>query len=45
MQIKVDRRMRGGLLLTNSYTLGRAYSYSNGDGGGTISTPADLERG
>ncbi len=42
MQMKVDRRMRNGLLLTNSYTLGRAYSFSNGDGGGTISTPADL---
>jgi Carboxypeptidase regulatory-like domain len=45
MQVKVDRRLRGGLLLTNSYTLSRAYSYSNGDGGGTISTPADPERG
>jgi hypothetical protein len=45
MQIKVDRRMRGGLLVTNSYTLGRAYSYSDGDGGATISTPADPERG
>jgi hypothetical protein len=37
--------MRNGLLLTNSYTLGRAYSFSNGDGGPTISTPADFERG
>lgn len=45
MQVKVDRRMRHGLSLTNSYTLGRAYSFSNGDGGGTISTPADWERG
>jgi hypothetical protein len=45
MQIKVDRRMRGGLLITNSYTLGRGYSYTNGDGsGGTIPTPADIER-
>jgi hypothetical protein len=44
MQIKVDRRMRGGLLMTNSYTLGRAYSYSNGDGAATIATPADFER-
>jgi len=45
MQIKVDRRMRGGLLLTNSYTLGRGYSYTNGDGsGGSIPTPADIER-
>ena len=44
MQVKVDRRMRGGLLVTNSYTLGRAYSYSNGDGSATIRTPADFER-
>ena len=45
LQIKVDRRMRGGLLVTNSYTLGRGYSYINGDGtGGTIPTPADIER-
>jgi hypothetical protein len=45
LQIKVDRRMRGGLLLTNSYTLGRGYSYTNGDGsGGSIPTPADIER-
>ena len=45
MQVKIDRRMRNGLLLTNSYTFARAYSFANGDGGGTISTPADLERG
>ncbi len=45
MQVKLDRRMRGGLLLTNSYTFGRAYSFANGDGAGTISTPADPERG
>jgi hypothetical protein len=45
MQIKLDRRMRGGLSLTNSYTLGRGYSYTNGDGtGGGIPTPADIER-
>ena len=45
LQVKVDRRMRGGLLLTNSYTFGRGYSYINGDGtGGTIPTPADIER-
>ena len=45
LQIKVDRRMRGGLLVTNSYTFGRGYSYINGDGtGGTIPTPADIER-
>jgi len=45
MQVKLDRRMRGGLSITNSYTLGRGYSYTNGDGtGGTIATPADIER-
>jgi hypothetical protein len=45
LQLKVDRRMRGGLLITNSYTLGRGYSYSNGDGtAATIPTPADIER-
>jgi hypothetical protein len=45
LQVKVDRRMRGGLLVTNSYTFGRGYSYINGDGtGGTIPTPADIER-
>jgi len=45
MQVKVDRRMRAGLMLTNSYTLSRGYSYTNGDGtGGTVPTPADIER-
>ncbi len=45
LQLKVDRRMRGGLLITNSYTLGRGYSYSNGDGtAATIPTPADIQR-
>jgi hypothetical protein len=44
MQIKVDRRMRGGLLVTNSYTLGRAQSYATGDSGPSISTPADFSR-
>jgi hypothetical protein len=27
MQVKVDRRMRGGLMVTNSYTLGRGWNY------------------
>jgi hypothetical protein len=44
MQVKVDRRMRAGFMLTNSYTLGRAYSYSNGDGAATIATPAEFDR-
>jgi hypothetical protein len=29
MQVKVDRRMRGGLAVTNSYTLGRGWDFSN----------------
>jgi hypothetical protein len=44
MQVKVDRRLKNGLLVTNSYTLGRGYNYFNGDNNGTISTPADFER-
>jgi len=44
MQVKVDRRLRDGLQMTNSYTLGRGYNYFNGDSNGTISTPADFER-
>jgi hypothetical protein len=30
MQIKVDRRMRNGFMMTNSYTLGRGYNYDDG---------------
>jgi hypothetical protein len=44
MQIKVDRRLTGGLLMTNSYTLGRGYNYFQGDSNGSIGTPADIER-
>jgi hypothetical protein len=44
MQVKVDRRLKNGLLVTNSYTLGRGYNYFNGDSNGSISTPADFER-
>ena len=29
MQVKVDRRMRNGLMVTNSYTLGRGWNYSD----------------
>ena len=29
MQVKVDRRMRNGLMITNSYTLGRGWNYSD----------------
>jgi hypothetical protein len=44
MQVKIDRRLRNGLQMTNSYTLGRGYNYYNGDSNGTIATPADIER-
>src|SRR5262245_20050924 len=44
LPVKLARRLSGGLLVTNSYTLGRAYSYSDGDGGTTIRTPAEFER-
>ena len=44
MQVKVDRRLKNGLLVTNSYTLGRGYNYFNGDSNGSIDTPADFER-
>ena len=41
LQVKVDRKFRGGWLLTNSYTYGKARDYSNENTG--ISTPADPE--
>ena len=44
LQVKVDRRLTGGLLMTNSYTLGRGYNYFQGDSNGSIETPADFER-
>jgi hypothetical protein len=44
MQVKIDRRFTNGLLMTNSYTLGRGYNYYQGDSNGTIATPADVER-
>jgi hypothetical protein len=44
MQVKVDRRFRNGLLITNSYTLGKGESYDGGDSNGSISTPIDIER-
>ncbi len=42
LQVKVDRRLRRGLLLTTSYTLSRAINYD--DESNNISTPADLHR-
>jgi hypothetical protein len=41
LQVKVDRRFRNGLLVTNSYTLGRGLTYV--DENGTIATPIDFE--
>jgi hypothetical protein len=42
LQVKLDRRFSGGLLVTSSYTLGRGWSYVNGDSNTTIATPADI---
>jgi hypothetical protein len=44
LQVKLDRRFTNGLLLTNSYTLGRGRSYTNGDSNSGIATPADIQR-
>ncbi len=41
LQIKVDRRFRGGWLVTNSYTLGSSITYSDDNGG--VGTPANPE--
>jgi hypothetical protein len=42
MQVKLDRRFRGGFLLNTSYTLARAINYQD-EAAGTF-TPADPER-
>lgn len=42
LQTKLDRRFRNGILMTNSYTLGRARNFA--DDNGSIATPADRER-
>ena len=44
LQAKLDRRFYGGVLVTTSYTLGRGWSYVNGDSNTVIATPADFER-
>jgi carboxypeptidase family protein/TonB-dependent receptor-like protein len=44
LQAKLDRRFSGGLLMTTSYTLGRGWSYVDGDSNTSILTPADFER-
>jgi hypothetical protein len=42
LQVKVDRRFRNGLLITNSYTLSRSRDYVNENTG--ISTPIDFNQ-
>jgi hypothetical protein len=42
LQMKVDRRFRHGLMITNSYTLSRAMNYV--DENGTIATPIDFSK-
>ena len=42
LQVKLDRRFSGGLLVTSSYTLGRGWSYVNGDSNSGVATPADI---
>ena len=44
LQTKLDRRFSNGVLVTTSYTLGRGWSYVNGDSNTTIATPADIQR-
>jgi hypothetical protein len=44
LQVKLDRRFINGLLLTSTYTLGRGWSYVNGDSNSGIATPADIQR-
>lgn len=41
LQAKVDRRFRNGILVTNSYTLGRGYDYVSENN--SIATPIDYE--
>jgi hypothetical protein len=41
LQVKVDRRFRNGLMITNSYTLSRSMDYVNENTG--IGTPIDFE--
>jgi len=44
LQAKLDRRFYNGILVSTSYTLGRGWSYTNGDSNSGIATPADIER-
>ena len=42
LQVKVDRRFRNGILITNSYTLGRGWDYTSENT--SIATPIDFSR-
>jgi carboxypeptidase family protein/TonB-dependent receptor-like protein len=42
LQMKIDRRFRRGLMITNSYTLSRAKNYVDENGG--IATPIDFSK-
>ncbi|MBI4475835.1 MAG: TonB-dependent receptor, partial [Acidobacteria bacterium] len=44
LQTKLDRRFANGLLITTSYTLGRATNFGQGDSNGGVPTPGDLPR-
>ena len=45
LQAKLDRRFSNGLLITTSYTYGRAYDYTDDNGtGGAVSTPAAYDK-
>jgi hypothetical protein len=42
LQVKVDRRLKNGLMITNSYTLSRSKDYANENGG--LGTPIEPEK-
>ena len=42
LQVKVDRRFKNGILITNSYTLGRGWDYTSENT--SIATPIDFSR-
>ncbi len=42
MQVKVDRRFKNGILVTNSYTLGRGWDYTSENT--SVATPIDFSR-
>jgi hypothetical protein len=43
LQVKVDRRFKNNFQVTNSYTLGRGYTYNGDDSNSNISTPANID--